>query len=113
MFKIVPLEARHKPAVLDLLFESFLPENPLTIALELKKEDVAQAFEQMVEDSLKDGFSFVALDENGVLIGCRLSELWKHDVSKPKVDSTASFHPQVFYEKSEPEKSKVTISKKF
>lgn len=91
MFKIVPFEAQHKPAVLDLLFESFLPENPLTVALGVTKEDVEQTMEQIVDIVLADRFSFVAVDEYGSAIGCRLSELSKHDAVKSEVHRKPSY----------------------
>lgn len=85
MYKIVPFETQHRSAVLDLLYESFLPENPLTVALGVTKEDVSQRFEEIVDTVLADGFSFVAVDEYGTAIGCRLSELWKRDSLKSEV----------------------------
>lgn len=80
MITILSFQQQHKLAVLELLYESYLPEDPAAVAIGIKREDAKLRYERIIEKSLVDGFSFVAVDENGTVIGCRISHLWKRGV---------------------------------
>lgn len=82
MFTVIPLVGRHKSAVLGLLYKSFLTESPIAIALGITKEEATPRYEGLVEQALNDGFSFVAVDKAGGVVGCDLCTLWKRQVDK-------------------------------
>lgn len=85
MFSIIPFEQQHKSAVLELLFGSYLPEDPAAVAIGITREDATPRYERIVEKSLADGFSLVAIDGNGIVIGCRLSFVWNRGVGLSKI----------------------------
>jgi len=71
---IVKATPEHSDQVLRLLEESFSPREPLTSSIGIKW---SSGFGSKIKDCVAEGYSFVALDPSGRVVGCRISTIRK------------------------------------
>jgi len=72
---IVKPGPEHIDQITRLLQESFVPREPLSVALGLTWEDETNGFGTNAETIVRDGCSFVALNPEGRVVGCSISSV--------------------------------------
>ena len=71
------------PSVCDFMWENFFPDEPISRSLNLERNWAID--ELYLKDSMKDGSSMAAIDNNGCIIGVRLGKRkkrsqWMHKI---------------------------------
>lgn len=90
--RVEPARLQQRDAILHFLLDHFRLEEPLCHALHLTSIDAQKFFGDMVDRGLLKSVSFVALNDQNDIVGCRMNELITLPiVKKPPCDDE---HPQ-------------------
>jgi len=83
---IVKAQSEHSDQVIRLLKESFTPREPLSTSIGLNWDEDMTGFGSKAEEILKAGYSFVAINGQGRVVGCRISmvmDIVKDQIPEP------------------------------
>lgn len=65
--------------VYALMMTAFLPDEPMNRAVGLSVRDSHELFCEFIDDALRDGISFVAINSKKRIVGFRLNEIMQRD----------------------------------
>lgn len=81
--RIVTAGPEHTPQVLQLLKDEFLPREPLASSIGYTWDELGPHFATKMGAVIEEGYTFVALNSAGRVVGCRISS--KKEIEKDKV----------------------------
>jgi len=81
--RIIIAQPEHRQAIVKLIETSFVPFEPIEVALGYKWEDARNAWEEMTDASLKSPCSHVAINSKNEVIGYRLSRIVDMEKMQP------------------------------
>jgi len=94
---IEPLRKQDVFAVLPIFVRTYVDNEPVMKCRGLDKSDCRDAFKDVLEKAVKDGFSYVTrLAENGEIIGCGINGIYQRsNPPKPPLDTYPPKHREL------------------